>query len=523
MPPEQQREQQPIVQVPSHTPLDVPVAKDKFKLFRAIRPSLSAIKHNIGLISVGAVASIVLYVIQQLILSPFSAPQVNVTGLPVQQTPLWTIPVYILFILIGIFIGIYSNLVIADGAHREKERILAYIQASTKKYWRVLVSYLLIWVAIILPVIGVGIITGAFWTVGTLTDIRELDVFNIILLVITVIGVYVWIIAAIIRFSMVGLIALFEPDILVRHSLRRSWQLLEGTGEWFVLKLGISIGIVFGAPWTFVVYQILKKSSFENLYNITLLASLLYIPIGIFSAAMLVILYLNRIETKPPFRANQTVFRGWKMKSFVMLVILSAVTIGILTPSLIRHNRQQIKLRQEQHLAQQKSNIDNNLKLFNDKVFGYSIKLPKDFVFTRYDEVTGNVYRSGEQSTPFVVSVQVLPTEPNLVYVNEAKTNYETNLMLLPLDNNLQQLTGSTNGSTVSGDINIPGTQHKRGFFANYSVNDVSGEELDIDILIVPKDDGSAVMFTFTSLKRYEKNLEPVFEVIKQSINLQPK
>lgn len=522
MPPDQPQEQSTDVQGTQTPQLKPSIIKDKFKLFSAIRPALGAIKHNLGLVSLGVIVSILLLILEQQIFSPLGSLQINGTG-PQQQLPLWTIPAYILFMLIGVFVGTYSYLLIADGAHGERERLITYIRVAAKKYWRVLASYILGLIAIILPVIGVGIITGAFWAVGTLTEYRVLDVFNIILLVFVAFGAYIWFLVATIRFSMVGFIALFEPDIIIRNSLRRSWQLLEGTGEWFVVKLGLTIWIVLGVPWLIVFFQVLQKSSIETLQNVIMLASLLYVPVGIFVGAMLVTLYLNRLETKPPFQANQSALRGWKWKSFIILIIVSAAVLGISTPALIRHNRQQNKLRQEQLIADQKSKIEDKLAIYNDKSRGYALKLPKDFVFTRYDPVTGDVYRSSAENTPFVVSVQLLPVELSLIYTNDRTTNYETNLLLMPIDNTIQQLTGSSNGTTVSGGIDIPGTKHKRGFFANYSVDDVSGQELDIDIIIVPKDDGSAVMITFTSLKREEKLLQPVFDVIIKSITIQPK
>jgi hypothetical protein len=64
------------------------------------------------------------------------------------------------------------------------------------------------------------------------------------------IAVLAWLILVILRYALAPIAALFEPDIKLWHSLRRSRELLAGGGQWFIGKLLLIVlvaGIVLSA------------------------------------------------------------------------------------------------------------------------------------------------------------------------------------------------------------------------------------------------------------------------------------
>lgn len=519
MPPEQLF-QQPQTTVPETPAAPPPQSKDKYKLFSAIRPAFRAINHNKDLLGIGIAISVILQVLQQLLTPYYYDPSALNYGQP--QIQYWTLLIYIPFTILGILIGIFTTLVIADGAHKEKEKLSAYARMALQRFWRVGATYIYVWFAVMLPAAAVAAIIAAFGVVASLSEIQILEILAVIFATVGAIGVIVWIIAAAIRYSLAGYIAIFESTIPVRHTVRRSRQLLDGTGEWFVLKLGLLLFVIILPVVIVPMVIFISTSSVSNFKTASIIASLVYAPLGAFVTAMLITLYLNRIATKPALDI-QPAKSSWKRYGFVGLTLVGIVVLAVSAPSLVRRNNIQRQQRLDQQAAQQKALIENSLTVYTNKANGYALKLPKDFGLSTSNSTEGDVFRTPTGPPPFIIVIKSLPKDPNFVYVSDQATNEAVGSIVGSFDSYLQYSTGSTDTSTVSGDINIPGTRHKRGIFSTVGTPNVAGEEINMRIIIIPKDDGTSLMANITYLKQASHQLDPVIDIIFKSIDLQLK
>jgi len=211
-------------------------------------------------------------------------------------------------------------------------------------------------------------------------------------------------------------------------------------------------------------------------------------------------------------------YSAWKMLGVGLLSLLVSLFILFAAYAVVKLHILNPGQYKAQQAAEQKATFENNLTWYTSTSQHYALKLPKDFVLAGSDPQQRDILKSKEAASPFIVMIQPLPKEPSLVYVNDATTNDS----LLSFDNALQKITGSANTTTVSGDINIPGTKHKRGIFATFQSADTSGRILSNHILIIPKDDGTSLLVNISMLKESEQQLEPLIDIVFKSINLQP-
>lgn len=519
MPPEQ-LQKQPQITAPETPAAPPPPTKDKYKLFSAIYPAFRAMKHNLALLGLGALLTLILQVLQQLINTRYFNPSLTSSSQPQMQyrVLLTSIP----FSIVGMVVGIFVALVIADGAHQEREQLGTYVRLALQRFWRVLSSYILAGLSILLPAASVVAIIAAFGAVASLSDNRLLEILGVILAVVGGLGIFVWVLATLIRYSLVGYIAMFDSNIPARQTMRRSRQLLDGTGEWFVVKLGLFGFILLLPVMIVIILRSINTSSVSAFQTTSIYTNFAFIPYGIFVSAMLVMLYLNRQATKPALDNNPYKI-SWKARTFIGFTVMGIIVLALSAPSLIRRNNLQRQQQLDQQAAQKKANIENNLSVYTNKAHGYALKLPKDFVLSSSSPEQGDIFRSQATMSPFLVVVQSLPPDPSLVYVNEDSTFRVLEESLQSFDNELQQLIGTVNTLTFSGEINIPGTSHKRGIFATAGVTDTSGKELSVNIIFIPKDDGTSVTVAITGLKAEQQQLKPVIDIILNSLDLRPK
>jgi len=507
---------------------------DKLRLLGAVGPAMRALRYNITLVSLGMLMTIAPMAAQipleKLFFTGTVPPDDHVSIL------YWPLLLYIPFYLAGILISIFTILVLADGAHREKEPFTTYARRGMQVFWRVLLGYIVAGLAIILPIIGVAIIIGAYLALATLSNIQALQIIGIVLAIIGGLGVFIWFIITCIRYSLVGLVAMFEPEIPILDTRKRSRQLLEGAGGWFVLKLGLLSTLAaflvllpfyvhtFSAIATHTPPQIQPPPAY--LQNYLRLASLAFIVLNVLFTAMFVILYLNRRSKRPEFRTAASNRQSWKMAALGVLIAGGTAALLLSIPSLKHRYRLQQQQNQLQQAAQLQAEIENALTIYTNKENGYALKLPKDFVPLSTKPEQGDVFTSQSTETPFSVIVQSLPFDPGLGYVNGQTTDDRrtvVNNSTPSIDNALEQLTGSTDTTIVKGDINIPGTNHKRGFFATVEATDDANQELSLRAIIIPKDDGTSIMVAITGLKQFDQQLKPFVDIIFKSIDLQAK
>lgn len=504
---------------------------DTLKLFSTIRPAIRALRYNLALVSLGALMSIALAVLQISLQELF----LTRTAPPDGQASIfyWPLLISIPFLMAGLLISIFMKLVVADGAHQEKEPFTTYVSRAIRLLLRVLASYLAAGLAIIVPIIGVVIIIGTCLALVTLLDIPAVWVISVILAIIGGLSALIWSFIAFIRYGLVGLIAIFEPEISVLSTRKRSRQLQKGTGSWYVFKLGllnmIAMLIIMLPFYAYMLTAIAAHEPPQNftppdyLQSYSRLTSLAFIIINILSLALMVILYLNLRSKMPELKVISSSKRNLKMTAFALLVTAGTVTLLLSISSVKNRYRLQQQQVQLQQAAQREAAIENALMVYTNKESGYALKLPHDFVPDGTDPNFGEKYVSGEEVTPFVVMVKTVPKDPKLVYADNDAANeaLETNV-LVSLDNKLQELAGTSDIVTVAGNSDIQGTNHDRVLFARGHATDNDGYPLTMRVIFVPKNDGTALMVTVVGLAAYEQQNDPAIDAIFKSIDLRP-
>jgi hypothetical protein len=500
---------------------------DELKLFSVVRPVIKALRYNIEFVSFGLLMTIAL-MLAQIPFEKLSFPRPVLPDGQVSMPP-WPLLIFIPFYLAGIFISIFVILVLADGAHREKESLTTYVRQGVRIFLRVLFSYIVAGLAIILPIIGAAIIIGACLAVATVSGIQALQVIGAILAFVSGLSAFIWLVVISIRYSLVGLVAMFEPHVPILATRKRSRQLLKGPGAWLVFKLGLLSMLatsVILLPFYIHMFSIITAQTPQiqppaYLQNYLRLSNLMFAVLNIFFTAMLVVLYLNRRSKWPEFRAFRSNRQNLKMIVFGALVACGAVTLSFSIPPLKRRYNLQQQQIQLQQAAQQQAEIETALTVYASKHNNYALKLPPDFVLNGTDPNFGEKYVSSAEVTPFVVMAKTLPRDPKLVYAgsNTANDALETSI-LVSLDNKLQELAGSSDVITVAAGAHIPGTSHKRALFARGHVTDNDGQSLTMRVAFVPKNDGTALMVTVLGLAAHEQQNDPVIDFIFKSIDL---
>lgn len=130
-----------------------------------------------------------------------------------------------------------------------------------------------------------------------------------------VIAALVWSIIAQLRYALAPYVAMFEPDVPVKQTLKRSQELLSHGGQWFIVKgFLLLLGI-------FILIAILTKSSFNQLQSTDNIAiNIILIILSILVEGALVMLYLNRSQKSDP---------AFAPKSPRLLLVVAAVLIGL--------------------------------------------------------------------------------------------------------------------------------------------------------------------------------------------------
>lgn len=132
---------------------------------------------------------------------------------------------------------------------------------------------------------------------------------------ILVLGAGIWVLIAHLRFALAPHVALFEPDVPVRQTLKRSQALLKKGGQWFIFKGFLLLLAVF------ILLGIATKSSLRELDktdNWTI--NIIFIVLSILIEGALTMLYLNRAGKQNP--ANTP-------KSPRLLVLVIVILLGL--------------------------------------------------------------------------------------------------------------------------------------------------------------------------------------------------
>jgi hypothetical protein len=103
----------------------------------------------------------------------------------------------------------------------------------------------------------------------------------------------IWAVIAFLRFGLMPLVGLFEPEVPVRKTLSRSKFLLMKGGQWFLVK-GMLVML-----FIYIVLAAATNSSVQELSNSNNIAIQVVLGVfGLLAEAVLVLLYRNRRAVK---------------------------------------------------------------------------------------------------------------------------------------------------------------------------------------------------------------------------------
>lgn len=131
-----------------------------------------------------------------------------------------------------------------------------------------------------------------------------------------VIAALIWALIAQLRYALAPYIALFEPDVPVKQTLKRSDQLLKHGGQLFIFK-GVLLVLAIFIFLATVVGSNLKQLEHSNDMSI----NIIFIVVSILMEGVMVMLYFNRAGKQDV--ANTP-------KSPKLLVVVIAVLVGLL-------------------------------------------------------------------------------------------------------------------------------------------------------------------------------------------------
>lgn len=268
----------------------------KYKVFRASRDAVQAIKYNflsvIGAIFLCIIIGVIMNFVIALVLSPlFSHIGPSSSGSFIGAS-VFIIAILIVPILISTFSFAFLSATfiqtVYDGRFKRKSSVPHVINKSLSQFMKIglvntLVAAVMIWPLFLIMVLFIAALKTSESNIGI-----------IFVLPIGVVLGYIWLIIAVLRYSLAPIVAIYEPDTPIRMTLKRSKELLAKGGQWFLLK------IMF---FTVLVTAIIGMSTGKSIKSVTSsgnnwILTILYIFLGILYNAVLVMLYINRSAVK---------------------------------------------------------------------------------------------------------------------------------------------------------------------------------------------------------------------------------
>ncbi len=282
---------------PAQTPMPVAAQsqqapRQKYRVFRAVSDALVAIKANWLMFVIANVAAYVLCAVSLFLLGMViglllggDVHAVTASGFRLIMAivliyvlaSLWYVLAYALIItapalaVVDGRAGRRSNFV--DLARRTGEILPRVIRAN---FLLALVFFGPLYVLLLLPIVmivghtgnGAG---GAFLSVMCL------------------LGAFVWMFIAALRYSLAPLVAVFEPHVPIRKTLKRSQHLLIKGGQWFIVKVALLLIVLA------ILLGVTKASISTDLRDsFTIVTNLAMLLVGSLLDAAFVMLYWNR-------------------------------------------------------------------------------------------------------------------------------------------------------------------------------------------------------------------------------------
>ncbi len=267
----------------------------KYRVFRAIQETFSAIKVNMKAVAAALLIPILISVAVVVILgfiitttTMFTRTEGVSSLVALTLTVLWQV------VGVAIMTAVYTSmlgLAINDGAEGRKGQIKSLLRLAIQRVRRVFLGTLLLNLYIALPILLVIIVIfGLLLQPESLNGFAGLGLGLAAMFFIQLIAL-IWTLIIVLRYSLIPFIALFEPDIPLRQLRKRSKHLLIKGGQWFLIKGFLLLLIVF------ILIGVLAGESMEELLsssNPLTIGTLLIILLGLLANGAMVVLYRNR-------------------------------------------------------------------------------------------------------------------------------------------------------------------------------------------------------------------------------------
>lgn len=261
------------------TALDQP---KKYKIYRSLLDSLRSIRNNGAAFAATLAVSAIVLVVAILVFFAIAATIFKHESLAYDPKAFF-IKIVITLILLLVFYTIATSffvatsaIVLRDGLHKRKtivrQLLLSGIKASPRIAWLSFISGLIAFMPFFVLMILSAILSASTNSIGVVIGV----------LLASVIG-FIWFLVVSLRLAIVQQVAVFEPTLSTKQTLKRSNYLLRVGGQWFIVK-GVVLLLIIS-----IIINFLDEHNASEL-----LTGLLTITVNILSIASLTMLYLNR-------------------------------------------------------------------------------------------------------------------------------------------------------------------------------------------------------------------------------------
>ncbi|MDQ3094327.1 MAG: hypothetical protein M3Q70_04105 [bacterium] len=273
-----------------------PYAPEKYKVFRALSDALKAIKKNaraffLSIVISYLIAFIFLAVITFVFVMAFYG-EFNLLFASTSKMLSVLVGFLLLYTawyaLAGAYILATTSLTLYDGRENRKSSISTILSSSFSRLGRVFLANLLFSIVVFWPLVLIIFLPIIFLSSGLGGNNSSLILLPVLMLV-----AVIWVYVALVRFALVPLVALFEPNTPIFKTLGRSKQLLTKGGQWFLVKGFLLLILVL------IILGVITGSNLQELSDSKNIAvNIFLIVLSIFVNAAIVMLYHNRKTIK---------------------------------------------------------------------------------------------------------------------------------------------------------------------------------------------------------------------------------
>lgn len=288
----------------------------KYTIFRSFYDMLAAVKKNpvtfgVTLVTAyaasTAVLSLTLYAMAKLALGQSgllfaSLPRI-ITGLVIGL---------LIYTLLYALVYAFTLSSMAFSLRDEKNSIKTVFKKALSVAPRVVKTNALVAIVAYWPLAVLAFLPLLLFSMAGLNNPALALVFPVV-----VIAALIWALIANLRFALAPFVAMFEPKIPLKQTLKRSEELLKNGGQWFIFK-GVLLLLA-----VLILLAIATKSSLNQLEQSSDIAvNILFIALSILAEGALIMLYFNRIHRAEAAGTSKS------PKLFAAVIIILIVLFG---------------------------------------------------------------------------------------------------------------------------------------------------------------------------------------------------